>query len=55
MHWAAHKHTAAELIYQRVDADKDNIGLTSWSGGSIKRSDVEIAKNYLNEKVRCVK
>ncbi|MCB7092059.1 virulence RhuM family protein [Enterocloster bolteae] len=50
MHWAAHKHTAAEVIYQRADADKDNMGLTSWSGNSIKRSDVEVAKNYLDEK-----
>ena len=50
MHWAAHKHTAAEIIYQRADADKDNMGLTSWTGGEIKRSDVEVAKNYLNEK-----
>ncbi|MDD3206596.1 MAG: virulence RhuM family protein [Lachnospiraceae bacterium] len=50
MHWAAHKHTAAEVIYQRADADKDHMGLTSWSGNGIKRSDVEVAKNYLNEK-----
>ncbi len=50
MHWAAHKHTAAEIIYQRADADKDNMGLTSWSGETIKRSDVEAAKNYLSEK-----
>ena len=48
MHWAAHKHTSAEVIYQRADADKDNMGLTSWSGNSIKRSDVEVAKNYLD-------
>lgn len=50
MHWAAHKHTAAEVIYQRADADKDNMGLTTWSGNHIKRSDVEVAKNYLDEK-----
>ena len=50
MHWAAHKHTAAEVIYQRADADKDNMGLTTWSGNRIKRSDVEVAKNYLDEK-----
>ena len=50
MHWAAHKHTAAEVIYQRADADKDNMGLTSWAGKEIKRSDVEVAKNYLSEK-----
>ena len=50
MHWAAHKHTAAEVIYQRADGDKDNMGLTTWSGNRIKRSDVEVAKNYLDEK-----
>ena len=50
MHWAAHKHTAAEVIYQRADADKENMGLTSWTGKEIKRSDVEVAKNYLSEK-----
>lgn len=50
MHWAAHKHTAAEIIYQRADAEKDNMGLTSWQGPEIKRKNVEIAKNYLNEK-----
>lgn len=50
MHWAAHKHTTAEIIYQRVDAEKENMGLTSWQGQEIKRKDVEIAKNYLNEK-----
>ena len=50
MHWAAHKHTAAEIIYQRADADKNNMGLTAWAGKEIKRSDVEVEKNYLNEK-----
>ncbi len=56
MHWAAHKHTAAEIIYQRVDADKDNMGLTSWAGGDIKRSDVEAAKELFKRKRnRCVK
>ena len=50
MHWAAHKHTASEVIYQRADADKDNMGLTTWSGKRIKLSDVEVAKNYLDEK-----
>lgn len=50
MHWAAHKHTAAEVIYQRTDTDKDNMELTAWAGKEIKRSDVEVAKNYLNEK-----
>lgn len=50
MHWAAHKHTVAEVIYQRADANKDNMGLTTWSGKRIKLSDVEVAKNYLDEK-----
>lgn len=50
MHWAAHKHTAAEIIYERADSDNQNMGLTSWSGKQIKKSDVEIAKNYLSEK-----
>ena len=45
MHWAAHKHTAAEIIYERADSDKQNMGLTSWSGKQIKKTDVEIAKN----------
>lgn len=49
MHWAAHKHTAAEIIYQRADADKENMGLTSWEGAQVKSSDTEIAKNYLNK------
>ena len=49
MHWAAHKHTAAEVIYQRADAEKDNMGLTSWASDTIRRSDVEVAKNYLTE------
>ncbi|MBO5610536.1 MAG: virulence RhuM family protein [Eubacterium sp.] len=49
MHWAAHKHTAAEIIYQRADAEKENMGLTSWEGDRIHKTDVEIAKNYLNE------
>ena len=47
MHWAAHRHTAAEVIFQRADAEKQYMGLTSWEGKQIKRSDVEIAKNYL--------
>ena len=50
MHCAAHKHTAAEIIYERADSDKQNMGLTSWNGKQIKKTDVEIAKNYLSEK-----
>ena len=49
MHWAAHKHTAAEVIYERADAEKENMGLTSWKHDEIHRSDVEVAKNYLTE------
>ena len=49
MHWAAHKHTAAEVIYERADAEKENMGLTSWEHNEIRRSDVEVAKNYLTE------
>lgn len=49
MHWAAYKHTAAEIIYKHVDTEKENMGLTSWSGDNIKQYDVEIAKNYLNK------
>ena len=48
MHWAAHGHTAAEVIYSRANAEKTNMGLTSWSGKSPRKADVEIAKNYLN-------
>lgn len=50
MHWAAHKHTAAEIIYERVDSNKENLGLTSWRGENISRKDVEVAKNYLDDK-----
>ena len=52
LHWAIHRHTAAELIYSRADADKENMGLTTWADapqGKIKKSDVSIAKNYLEE------
>ncbi|MCD8130959.1 MAG: virulence RhuM family protein [Lachnospiraceae bacterium] len=49
MHWAAHKHTAAEIVYERADADKENMGLTSWSGKQIRRADTGIAKNYLTQ------
>jgi len=49
MHWAAHGHTAAELIYHRADAQKANMGITNFPGKRLIRSDVEVAKNYLNE------
>ena len=49
MHYAAHGHTAAEIIYDRANAAKDFMGLTTWTGMLPKRSDAEFAKNYLNE------
>ncbi|ACO81306.1 cytoplasmic protein [Azotobacter vinelandii CA] len=51
LHWAVHRHTAAELIVARADADKTNMGLTHWEAaphGKIVKSDVSVAKNYLN-------
>lgn len=50
MHWAAHGQTAAEVIYQRIDAAKPNLGLTSFKGEKPTKKETEIAKNYLNEK-----
>jgi len=50
MHFAAHQHTAAEVIYQRVDANKPMVGMTNFKGNYITRDDVKIAKNYLSEK-----
>ena len=52
MHYAVHRHTAAELIYERADAEKPHMGLHTWKGapnGKIKKSDVSVAKNYLTE------
>ena len=52
MHYAVHGHTAAELIVERADSTKENMGLTTWQdapNGKIKKSDVVIAKNYLSE------
>lgn len=48
MHFSVHGHTAAEIIYERANAEKDFMGLTSWTGALPKRTDVEIAKNYLS-------
>ena len=48
MHWAAHGHTAAEIVADRADARQPNMGLTSWSGVRPSKEDTEIAKNYLN-------
>src|ERR1700734_607237 len=47
MHWAAHGHTAAEVIAARVDAGKPNMGLTTWAGAAPRKGDVAVAKNYL--------
>ncbi len=50
MHWAAHGHTAAEVIYQRIDSTKPNLGLTNFKGEKPSLQETEIAKNYLDEK-----
>ena len=50
MHYAAHQHTAAEIIYDRVDADKPFVGMTNFKGNYVTREDVSIAKNYLTDK-----
>ena len=52
MHYAVHGHTAAELIVERANADKEHMGLTTWTkapDGKIMKSDVSVAKNYLKE------
>lgn len=52
LHWAIHGHTAAELIVDRADAEKNNMGLTTWKDapmGKIQKFDVSVAKNYLTE------
>jgi len=49
MHWAAHGHTAAEVIAMRADSNKPLMGLTSHSGQALKRADVGVAKNYLDK------
>ncbi len=50
LHYAAHKHTAAEVIYGRVDSTKPLVGMTNFKGDYLTKSDVSIAKNYLSEK-----
>ena len=53
MHFAVHRHTAAELIVERADASKAHMGLTTWGGapnGKIVKADVTVAKNYLSER-----
>ncbi len=49
LHYSVHGHTAAELILERADAAKDNMGLTTFKGAKVRKSDVTIAKNYLNK------
>ena len=49
MHYATHGNTAAEVIFMRVDSEKENLGLTNFKGEYPNRNDVEIAKNYLTE------
>lgn len=49
LHWAIHQHTAAELIAARAKATEKNMGLTTWQGAKIRKTDVSIAKNYLKE------
>ncbi len=50
MHYAAHQHTAAEIIYQRSDSEKPLVGMTNFKGSYVTRDDVRVAKNYLTEK-----
>jgi len=49
LHFAIHGHTASELIVNRADAATENMGLTTWKGDNIRKSDITIAKNYLTE------
>jgi hypothetical protein len=49
MHWAITGQTAAEIIHSRADSTKTNVGLTNWRGAKVRKEDVTIAKNYLNE------
>jgi len=50
LHFAIHGYTEAELIEQRADATKDNMGLTTWKGDKVRKGDITVAKNYLTEK-----
>ena len=49
VHYAIHGKTAAELIAARADSRQSNMGLTTWEGARIRKADVSVAKNYLNE------
>ena len=50
LHYAVHEHTAAELIYERVNNEKPFVGMTNFKGSYVTKDDVKIAKNYLTEK-----
>lgn len=50
LHFAIHGHTAAELIAERVSAEKDNMGMTTWKGDKVRKADITVAKNYLTDK-----
>jgi hypothetical protein len=49
MHWAVTGKTAAEIVSERADSAKPNMGMTNWRGAKVRKQDVGIAKNYLNE------
>ena len=49
MHWAAHGHTAADIVYERADANKSNMGMSSFNGNIPTKNEVSVAKNYLDE------
>ena len=49
LHYSVHGHTAAELIAKRADATKDNMGLTAFKGAKVRKGDIDVAKNYLNQ------
>ena len=56
MHYAVHGNTAAEVIFKRVDSEKENIGLTNFKGNIPTKAETEIAQNYLSKKrIRYVK
>lgn len=48
MHWAIHGHTAAEIVFERADASKPNMGITNYPGAKLRKGDVSVAKNYLS-------
>lgn len=50
MHYAAHKQTAAEVVFNRVDSEKPHMGMTNFKGNYITKGDIAVAKNYLSEK-----